>query len=210
MLAATHELATQTPRLGVRVGLAARVRRRREREAAAAAAWAALAAENDRLRRENAQLRRPKVPRALKQLAPYNTPGPRSTAFVSSDDESAPKVAALPEVGAELEDAALLYEPGADESADVPPSPEFQLRRELSEACDTVATSSSVETPPRAATPKRSLTVTLCIGNKAKKPKTDVDAEAEFEFPENQNNAKVLSLLKELQEIEIAASQRGL
>jgi len=122
----------------------------------------------------------------------------------------APNAAALPEVGAELEDAALLYEPGADESADVPPPPEFQLCRELSEACDTVATSSSVETPPRAATPKRSLTVTLCIGNKAKKPKTDVDAEAEFEFPENQNNAKVLSLLKELQEIEIAASQRGL
>ena len=128
---------------------------------------------------------------------------------MSSDDESAP-VAALPEVGAELEDAALLYEPGADESAAVPPPPEFQLCRELSEACDTVATSSSVETPPRAATPKRSLTVTLCIGNKAKKQKTDVDAEAEFEFPENQNNAKVLSLLKELQEIEIAASQRGL
>ena len=118
--------------------------------------------------------------------------------------------AALPEVGAELEDAALLYEPGADESAAVPPPPEFQLCRELSEACDTVATSSSAETPPRAATPKRSLTVTLCIGNKAKKQKTDVDAEAEFEFPENQNNAKVLSLLKELQEIEIAASQRGL
>jgi len=92
----------------------------------------------------------------------------------------------------------------------VPPPPEFQLCRELSEACDTVVTSSSVETPPRAATPKRSLTVTLCIGNKAKKPKTDVDAEAEFEFSENQNNAKVLSLLKELQEIEIAASQRGL
>ena len=118
--------------------------------------------------------------------------------------------AALPEVGAELEDAALLYEPGADESAAVPPPPEFQLCRELSEACDTVATSSSAETPPRAATPKRSLTVTLCIGNKAKKPKTDVEPEAEFEFPENQNNAKVLSLLKELQEIEIAASQRGL
>ena len=40
-----------------------------ERDAAAAAAWAALAAENDRLRRENAQLRRarPKVPRALTQ-----------------------------------------------------------------------------------------------------------------------------------------------
>ena len=189
-----------------------RIRKRREREAAAAAAWAALAAENDQLRRENARLRRarPKVPRALKQLAPYNTPGPRSTAFVSSDDESAPNVAALPELGAELEDAALLYEPGADESADVPPPPEFQLCRELSEACDTVATSSSAETPPRAATPKRSLTVTLCIGNKAKKQKTDVDAEAEFEFPENQNNAKVLSLLKELQEIGIAASRRGL
>ena len=122
----------------------------------------------------------------------------------------APNAAALPEVGAELEDAALLYEPGADESAAVPPPPEFQLCRELSEACDTVATSSSAETPPRAATPKRSLTVTLCIGNKAKKPKTDVDAEAEFEFPENQNNAKVLSLLRELQETEIAASQRGL
>ena len=91
----------------------------------------------------------------------------------------------------------------------MPPPEEFQLCRELSEACDTVATSSSAETPPRAATPKRSLPV-LCIGNNAKKQKTDVDAEAEFEFPENQNNAKVLSLLKELQEIEIAASQRGL
>ena len=104
-----------------------------ERDAAAAAAWAALAAENDRLRRENAQLRRarPKVPRALTQLAPYNTPGPRSaatpttsalvaprrrkllaahpSAFVSSDDESAPNVAALPEVGAALADPGLLY-----------------------------------------------------------------------------------------------------
>ena len=121
-----------------------------------------------------------------------------------------PNEAALPEVGAELEDAALLYEPGADGSAAVPPPPEFQLCRELSEACDTVATSSSAETPPRAATPKRSLEVALCIGNNAKKQKTDYDAEAEFEFPENQNNAKVLSLLKELQEIGIAASQRGL
>ena len=117
-----------------------------------------------------------------------------------------PNEAALPEVGAELEDAALLYEPGADGSAAVPPPPEFQLCRELSEACDTVATSSSAETPPRAATPKRSLEVALCIGNNAKKQKTDYDAEAEFEFPENQNNAKVLSLLKELQEIGIAAS----
>ena len=104
-----------------------------ERDAAAAAAWAALAAENDQLRRENAQLRRarPKVPRALTQLAPYNTPGPRSaatpttsalvaprrrkllaahpSAFVSSDDESAPNVAALPEVGAALADPGLLY-----------------------------------------------------------------------------------------------------
>ena len=43
---------------------------------------------------------------------------------------------------------------------------------------------------------------------KATKRKTDVDAEAEFEFVDaNQNNAKVLSLLKELQEIEIAARQ---
>jgi hypothetical protein len=102
-----------------------------ERDAAAAAAWAALAAENDRLRRENAQLRRPKVPRALKQLAPYNTPGPRSAAtpttsalvaprrrkllaahpsVVSSDDESAPNVAALPEVGECGADPGLLYE----------------------------------------------------------------------------------------------------
>ena len=108
-------------------------REQSERDAAAAAAWAALAAENDRLRRENAQLRRarPKVPRALTQLAPYNTPGPRSaatpttsalvaprrrkllaahpSAFVSSDDESAPNVAALPEVGAALADPGLLY-----------------------------------------------------------------------------------------------------
>ena len=53
---------------------------------------------------------------------------------------------------------------------------------------------------------ERSLLVTF-----VKKQKTDVDAEAEFEFKdENQNNAKVLSLLKEKQEIEIAASQRGL
>ena len=57
---------------------------------------------------------------------------------------------------------------------------------------------------------KRSLPVTFRLDN-AKKPKTDVDAEAEFEFKdENQNNAKVLSLLKELQEIDIAASRRGL
>ena len=99
----------------------------------------------------------------------------------------------------------------------MPPPPEFQLCRELSEVCESVETSSSVEameieameTPPRAAAPKRSLPVTFCLSD-AKKPKTDVDAEAEFEFPENQNNAKVLSLLKELQEIEIAASQRGL
>ena len=87
----------------------------------------------------------------------------------------------------------------------------------MSEVCESVETSSSVEameieameTPPRAVTPKRSLPVTFRLGD-AKKQKTDVDAEAEFEFPENQNNAKVLSLLKELQEIEIAASQRGL
>ena len=87
----------------------------------------------------------------------------------------------------------------------MPPPPEFQLCRELSEACDTVATSSSVETPPRAATPKRSLTVTLCIGNKAKKPKTDVDAEAEFEFDASPDNDMVLDALAD-----VAASQRGL
>jgi hypothetical protein len=110
-----------------------------------------------------------------------------------------PNTAALPEVGAELESAA------------VPPPPEFQLCRELSEACDTVETSSSIETPPRAATPKRPLPDTFCIDDKAKKPKTDVDAEAEFEYKdENQNNAKILSLLKEKQEMEIEASQRGL
>ena len=32
----------------------------------------------------------------------------------------------------------------------------------------------------------------------------------EFEIEENQNHAKILSLLKEKQEMEIAASQRGL
>ena len=64
-----------------------------ERDAAAAAAWAALAAENDRLRRENAQLRRarPKVPRALMQLAPYNTPGPRSAATPTTSALVAPR-----------------------------------------------------------------------------------------------------------------------
>ena len=99
----------------------------------------------------------------------------------------------------------------------MPPPSDFQLCRELSEVCESVETSSSVEameieameTPPRAATPKRSLPVTFCLSD-AKKPKTDVDAEAEFEIEENQNHAKILSLLKELQEIEIAASQRGL
>ena len=99
-----------------------------------------------------------------------------------------------------------------DESADVPPPPEFQLCRELSEVCESVETSSSVEameieameTPPRAATPKRSLPVTFRLDN-AKKPKTDVDADAEFEFDENQNNAMVLELLAA-----VAASQRCL
>jgi len=99
-------------------------------------------------------------------------------------------------------EAALL-----DESADVPP--QFQLCRELSEVCESVETSSSVEameieameTPPRAATPKRSLPVTFCLS----------DAEAEFQFDSpSPDNAKILSLLKELQEIEIAASRRGL
>ena len=53
--------------------------------------------------------------------------------------------------------------------------------------------------------------VTFRLGDDAKKPKTDVDGEAEFEYVDaNQNNAKVLSLLKEKQEIEIAASRRGL
>ena len=121
--------------------------------------------------------------------------------------------AALPEVGAELEDAALLYEPGADESTAVPPPPEFQLCRELSEVCESVETSSSVEameieameTPPRVATPKRSLEVTFRLDN-AKKQKTDFDAEAELEFhDENQNNAMVLELLAA-----VAASQRCL
>jgi len=105
-----------------------------------------------------------------------------------------------------------------DESADVPPPPDFQLCRELSEVCESVETSSSVEameieameTPPRAAAPKRSLPVTFRLSD-AKKQKTDADAEAEFEYVDaNQNNAKVLSLLKEKQEIEIAASRRGL
>ena len=100
-----------------------------------------------------------------------------------------------------------------DESADVPPPPEFQLCRELSEVCESVETSSSVEameieameTPPRAATPKRSLPVTFRLDN-AKKPKTEVNAEAEFEFhDENQNNAMVLELLAA-----VAASQRCL
>ena len=61
-----------------------------------------------------------------------------------------------------------------------------------------------METPSRAATPKRSLTVTFRLDN-AKKQKTDVDAEAEFEFPENQNNAMVLELLAA-----VVASQRCL
>lgn len=63
-----------------------------------------------------------------------------------------------------------------------------------------------METPPRAATPKRSLPVTFRLDN-AKKPKTDVDgeADAEFEFDENQNNAMVLELLAA-----VAASQRCL
>ena len=90
----------------------------------------------------------------------------------------------------------------------MPPPPEFQLCRELSEACDTVATSSSAETPLRAATPKRSLPVTFRLGDDAKKPKTDVDGEAEdaeFEFEENQKNAMVLELLAA-----VAASLRGL
>ena len=62
----------------------------------------------------------------------------------------------------------------------------------------------AMETPPRAATPKRSLSVTFRLGD-AKKPKTDVDADAEFEFDENQNNAMVLELLAA-----VAASLRGL
>ena len=95
----------------------------------------------------------------------------------------------------------------------MPPPPEFQLCRELSEVCESVETSSSVEameieameTPPRAATPKRSLEVTFRLDN-AKKPKTDVDGDAEFEFKdENQNNAMVLELLAA-----VAASQRCL
>ena len=84
--------------------------------------------------------------------------------------------------------------------------------RELSEVCESVETSSSVEameieameTPPRAATPKRSLPVTFRLDN-AKKQKTDFDADAEFEFDENQNNAMVLELLAA-----VAASQRCL
>ena len=97
------------------------------------------------------------------------------------------------------------------------PPTEFQLGRELSEVCESVETSSSVEameieameTPPRAATPERSLPVTFRLDN-AEKQKTDFDAEAEFECEESQNNAKILSLLKEKQEMEIEASQRGL
>ena len=94
-----------------------------------------------------------------------------------------------------------------DESSDVPP--QFQLCRELSEVCESVETSSSVEameieamdTPPRAATPERSLPVTFCLS----------DAEAEFQFDApSPDNAKILSLLKEKQEMEIEASQRGL
>ena len=96
-----------------------------------------------------------------------------------------------------------------DESADVPSPPEFQLCRELSEVFESVETSSSVEameieameTPPRAATPERSLPVTFCLS----------DAEAEFQFDApSPDNAKILSLLKEKQEMEIEASQRGL
>ena len=95
-----------------------------------------------------------------------------------------------------------------DESVDVPP-PQFQLCRELSEVCESVETSSSVEameieameTPRRAATPERSLPVTFCLS----------DAEAEFQFDApSPDNAKILSLLKEKQEMEIEASQRSL
>ena len=77
------------------------------------------------------------------------------------------------------------------------------------EVCESVETSSSVEameieameTPPRAATPEHSLPVTFCLS----------DAEAEFQFDApSPDNAKILSLLKEKQEMEIAASQRGL
>jgi len=56
---------------------------------------------------------------------------------------------------------------------------------------------------------KRSLPDTSHLCD-AKKQKTDVDGEVEFEIEENQNHAKILSLLKEKQEMEIAASQRGL
>ena len=95
-----------------------------------------------------------------------------------------------------------------DESADVPPPPEFQLCRELSEVCESVETSSSVEameieameTPPRAATPKRSLPVTFRLDN-AKKPKTDV----EFQFDASPHNDMVLDALVDKQ-----ASLRGL
>ena len=91
----------------------------------------------------------------------------------------------------------------------MPPPSDFQLCRELSEVCESVETSSSVEameieameTPPRAATPERSLPVTFCLS----------DAEAEFQFDApSPDNAKILSLLKEKQEMEIEASQRGL
>ena len=91
-----------------------------------------------------------------------------------------------------------------DESADVQPPTEFQLCRELSEVCESVETSSSVEAmeieamemPQGAATPTRSLPVTFRLDN---------EADAEFEFDENQNNAMVLELLAA-----VATSQRGL
>ena len=56
---------------------------------------------------------------------------------------------------------------------------------------------------------KRSLPDTSHLCD-AKKQKTDVDGEVEFEIEENQNHAKILSLLKEKQEMEIEASRRGL
>ena len=81
----------------------------------------------------------------------------------------------------------------------------------MSEVCESVATSSSVEaieieameTPPRGETPERSLEVTFRLDN----AETDVDceADAEFEFDENQNNAMVLELLAA-----VATSQRCL
>ena len=78
----------------------------------------------------------------------------------------------------------------------------------MSEVCESVETSSSVEameieameTPPRAATPERSLSVTFCLGD-AKKPKTDV----EFQFDASPHNDMVLDALVDRQ-----ASLRGL